>query len=369
MSGTFSLSRFVIVLSIILILAACGGGQSPAAPAPTNAPTLPASATPTETPPAPAPVTVGGPGAFNLPQPNIHLDMLDRYEAELLVQFNGEQTGETVERSIHLTLAYAGPEAQVTRLESSASDGNPAFLLAGQVAGTRFVQSASDTPCSSLADSQDTEAFTFGDPWRELPAVYGAELVGTETVNDFETEHYTFDQRAIRWAAGATAQGELWIAKGGGFLVRYRLTMQAPPGILGAASGAQTWQFDLRPLAADANLLPEGCAPVLTNFPLLPNAEAILRLPGYLSYTTSNDAAATGAFYRQALTAAGWKEQDAFNATPERAVLLFVRPIMEGETVTTQEIAAITLNPASAGVEVEIQVLSAEVPPATAAEP
>jgi hypothetical protein len=255
---------------------------------------------------------------------------------------------------------------QVTRLETSGTNEPLIFLVAGEVAGTRFLQSASDAPCSSQVDSQDTEIPTFGDPWSELPAVYGAELVGTETVNGFGTEHYTFDQRAIRWAANTTAQGELWVAQGGGFLVRYRLTMQAPLGVLSASSsGEQTWQFDLNPLAEDAALLPEGCAPVLADFAMLPDAAATLRMPGYLSYLTSSDLSAAAEFYRQELTNAGWEEKDAFNASTERTTLFFVRPILEGETVVMQEVATITLRPTAAGLKVEVQLIRAEVPPAS----
>lgn len=389
---------------IALLLVACSSGDPSATPAPTTAVPSAAAATeaatpgaagtaePTATPTDAEPGAagpVGGPGTFNLPQPGIQLDLLSRYQAELTVQFNGTQDGQPIERNTHLTLLTTGPGAQVTRLETSATGEEPIFLLAGEVAGTRFIQSVSDAgaetngveglsttynPCSSIVDSEDTEVFTFGDPWRELPPIYGAELAGEETVNDFETEHYTFDQRAIRWASGTTAQGDIWIAKastrsaGGGFLVRYRLTMQAPAGVLSAASGEQTWQFDLTPLAEDVALLPEGCAPVLTDFPLLPDATAALRLPGYLRYLTGSDLAAASEFYRQELGAADWQEQDAFNTNAERTILLFVRPIMEGEVVTAQEVATITLSAAPEGLKVEVHTLSADVPPPAATE-
>ncbi|MFP4343931.1 MAG: hypothetical protein ACLFU8_04465 [Anaerolineales bacterium] len=356
------LSCLILAWFVLLTLVACGGGDpvNPVAlpdPTLTGSPATSDDPAPTAEVAEPTVVAVGGPGAFNLPQPGAHLDLLDRYQAELLTHFRGEQDGQSIERSTHLALTYAGPDAQVTRLEGSATDEPPLFLLAGQVAGTHFVQSAGDAPCTSLVDEQDPETPTFGDPWRELPAVYGAEPVGSETVNDFETEHYTFDQRAIRWAAGSTAQGELWVAKEGGFLVRYRLVMQAPPGVLSATGGEQTWEFDLTPLPEDAQLLPEGCAPVLTDFALLPDAAATLRLPGYLSYRTGSEAAAAIEFYRQELAAAGWEEQDAFNATPERTVLFFVRPVMEDEAVTAQEVAAITLQTGDDDLKVEVQLL------------
>lgn len=365
---------------IALLLVACGSEDPSTTPAPTTAaatkpaaePTTELTASEATTPEVPA-TSVGGPGTFNLPQPSAQLDLLSRYQAELQIQFSSTQEGQTIERSTHLTLTYAGPGAQVTRLETSATGEEPIFLLAGEVAGTHFIQSASDAeverlsttynPCSSIVDSEDTEVFTFGDPWSELPAIYGAELVGEETINDFETEHYTFDQRAIRWASGTTAQGDIWIAKGGGFLVRYRLTMQAPAGVLSAGSSEQTWQFDLSSLAEDANLLPEGCDPVLTDFSLLPDATSILRLPGYLRYLTGSDLTAASEFYRQELGAGDWVEQDAFNTMPERTILFFVRPIMDGETVTMQEVATITLSPVSTSLKIEIHYLRTEVPP------
>lgn len=363
----FYCMSFILVVSL---LSACNSGQpSPTAEPTASLPTEPAASnlTPepgTAEPTTAAPITVGGSGVFNLPKPDVQIDILSRYQAELQMQFSGTQDGQAIERSTHLTLAYAGPGAQVTRLESRATGEEAVFLLAGEVAGTRFVQSASDAPCSSLVDSEDTEIPTFGDPWRELPAIYGAELVGEETINDFETEHYTFDQRAIRWATGTTAQGELWIAKGGGFLVRYRLTMQAPAGVLSAAGGEQTWQFDLNPLDEDANLLPEGCAPVLTDFPMLSDATESLRMPGFLSYLTDSDLNTAAEFYRQELVANGWQEQDAFNATPERTILFFVRPITaDDDTVTMQEVATITLRPAPTGLKIAIQLLRTEVPP------
>ena len=145
-----TLFRFVMVISILLMLPACKGGQSSGEVTPV--PTTAAGQTPEEQ----APVVVGGPGDFSLPQPGAQVELLSRYQAELVVEFNGEQDGQPVERSTRLTLAYAGPEAQVTRLETSATHETPIFLLAGQVAGTHFLQSASDAPCSSLLDSQDT---------------------------------------------------------------------------------------------------------------------------------------------------------------------------------------------------------------------
>ncbi len=360
MHRQYLLFRVVMGIAILLMLPACKGGQASGdvTVAPTTLEPLPEELV--------VPVEIGGPGDFNLPQPGAYLESLSRYQAELLVQFNGEQAGQPVERTTHVTLAYAGPDAQVTRLEISATHEAPIFLLAGQVAGTHFLQSDSDVPCSSLVDSQDTEPSTFGNPWQELPAVYGAELVGSETLNGFETNHYTFDQRAIRWAADTTAQGDVWVTQDGGFLVRYRLTMQVPLGVLSAvSSGEQTWQFDLTALPEDAVLLPEGCAPVLTDFVLLPDAADTLRMPGFLSYVTSSDQATAMQFYRQELAAAGWEEQDAFNANPERTVLFFVRPILEGETVTMQEIATITLRPATVGFKVEVHLLRTEVlPPA-----
>ena len=366
MSRKSLLFQCLSTVCIILILAACSGKPA-ATPTPAGNPTTSGDATPiaqpTSTTPVP-PITVGGPGPFNLPQPGAQRDLLSRYQAELRVHFNGEQEGKPVERSTHLTLVYAGPEAQVTRLETSNTVGEaPIFLLAGQVGETRFLQADSAMPCSSMADEEDPETPVFGDPWAELPAVYGAELAGFETVNGFETEHYTFDQRAIRWAAGATAQGDLWVAKGGGFLVRYRLIMQAPAGVLSAVSdGEQRWEFDLTPLEEGVELLPEGCAPVLSDFILLPDAAKTLRLPGYLSYITSSELEAAAQLYRQELTAAGWQEQDAFNATTTRTLLFFVRPLPEDETTPMQEIATITLRPAPAGLKVEVQVLRIETP-------
>ncbi len=358
-----TLTHLILVSFVLVTLVACGGSNAPAVPTLTSSPAAAATSTPSNPDGDATPAVIGGPGTFHLPEPGAHLDLLARYQVELVTQFHGELEEEPFERTTHLTLAYAGSDAQVTRLEVSATDAEPLFLLAGQVAGTRFVQSDIEAPCSSLVDEQETEAPIFGDPWRELPAVYGAELVGMETLHDFETEHYSFDQRALRWAADTTAQGELWIAKGGGFLVRYRLTMQAPPGVLGAAGGQKTWQFDLTPLPEDALLLPEGCAPVLTDFVLLPDAAAILRLPQYLSYHTTSSLAAAVEFYRQALTTEGWEEQDAFDASSERTVLFFVRPIWEGEVVTVQEVAAITLQPVEDGLKVGVQLLRAEVPP------
>ncbi|MBN1922901.1 MAG: hypothetical protein JW892_16745 [Anaerolineae bacterium] len=358
---------------VALLLVACSSSGPSATAAPTVILPTEVSAsdmTPDDDiaePTASTPISVGGPGALNLTQPGAHLDSLSRYQAELQTRFSGTQNGQALERSTHLTLAYAGPGAQVTRLESRVTGEEPIFLLAGEVAGTRFIQSASDAPCSSLVDSEDTETPTFGDPWSEIPAIYGAELMGEETVNGFETEHYTFDQRAIRWAAETTAEGELWIAKDGGFLVRYRLSMQAPAGVLSAAEGEQTWQFDLNPLSEDANLLPESCAPVLTDFPMLPDASQSLRMPGFLSYLTGSDLNAAAEFYRQELATAGWQEQDAFNVTPERTVLFFVRPITEDDdTVTMQEVATITLgSSAPTGFKIEIQTLRTAVPPPT----
>lgn len=151
------------------------------------------------------------------------------------------------------------------------------------------------------------------------------------------------------------------MAREGGWVVKYSLQIQAPLGVLGAGlEGAQTWEYEAAPVQEVG--LPEGCSPALDGYPTLADAKDVVRMNGAIRYTSVSGLDEAVQFYQDQMKASGWDEQQAFPATAEQAVLVFNKA---GEK--DQQVASITLRVKAGALSVDIQAITAPLPPTPAA--
>jgi hypothetical protein len=337
MAATFLVRRSAAHLLVLVLLAvsqACspsaGGGQ------------------PT---PGQSEVTVSkditwGPGPFSYPDPRTGLADLTSYGSKLTASFSGTRDGSTETWSrTYSMLAANEPLARQWHIESSSNGSAPEVIFHAESNGMDYekhgdaacVARTSD-PTLLLSDHLELTSF--------LDAVIGAEEVGSETVNEIEATHYTFDQRALGQDGLTEANGELWVAVDGGYLVKYLLTSKAGPDFFGKGlDGTLTVDYELTAPNAPVEIsLPDDCPPGLIAAPTLPDATDISSLPGVLSFHSSTSIADAAAFYQKELPPLGWIDggdaaisdtSTALTFTKEgQAMIVTIDAADQGSTVT-----------------------------------
>ena len=320
------IAAFIIVLAFLAT--SCGGSPQKAAPLeataventsqpgtpvqplanPTTQETTAAGVpVPTETSAAP----LRGPGAIDLTEPASGLESLPNYQAVLKLAFNGQRDGQPYQSARTYTLTVQrDPAARLLVEEAIAPDGAASRRVFADLSGVVYRQETVDGPCqASLADGE--ENLSKFEPASLLPHALGAEAAGEETLDGIATQVLKFGTQALgAQTLGTTgeAEGSASIASQGGYLVRYSLRLQAGEEVFGAGlQGEQTWEYTLTQPEAEEFKLPEACPQGGLDLAALPGAENILRLPGYLRYTTSQEASSVRAFHSDQLALDGWQ--------------------------------------------------------------
>ena len=175
----------------------------------------------------------------------------------------------------------------------------PARRVLAEVAGVIYQVSA-DGECEMLLPGR--RPLEARQPTAGLPPVIGAEESGRETVNGVQATRYTFDARATTYGDQAVAEGQLWVAEQGGYVLRYELTVS---GVIGDdVDGVVTWSYSLEPTGAVG--LPAECAHVAVDAPLPDDAARILRGHGIMIFETQLGVAEGAALYADRLPPLGW---------------------------------------------------------------
>jgi hypothetical protein len=248
-----------------------------------------------------------------LPQPAIGLAALQSYQVTFHQDVTGSLDGKPFERHSETDLTRAGTSGDydlTSQIQGSAEPSTYQRLIS--ISRALYRWAAADQGCSGTFNDQPSNPAT--DPASLLLPVYQASQVGSETVNGIAAIHYHFDQHSLNLADTATpASGEVWIAAQGGYVVKYTLNIQAPaqpdPDGLQAA---QTWSYEVSQVNAISGIdLPDGCLPVLTDIPVMTDAQDLMRGNGMTGFTTASSAAQVVSYFIQNLPPLGWKNDQA----------------------------------------------------------
>jgi len=358
-----SAASMLIFILLAVTLAGCGapaaatsaapGAAQPGSKQPAAAASLPAAGQPVQPPP----------GSFNLPDAGANLDGLGAYQSTLVTAFNGTRGGRPYTAGSTLTRQLTqNPAASLTTLDSTSSDGQPLWMAGGEFDGLTFLQTGADQACQAASKDAGGGEFSLPDAAAQLPGITGAEKVGDETVGGVTAVRYHFDQRSLRgYPAGVSADGDVWVAVEGGFVVSYQLKLNAPEGVLGAGlAGEQSWAYEVKP-GLQAVALPDACAGLPYDFPRMPDAAGVTLMDGYLDYLTAGPADAVSSFYNDRLTGQGWTRMAGAQAGQPGAAdaLLFKKVDGDKETTAWVDVAA-------AGAQTRVEVILSVVSPETA---
>ncbi|MFQ3660782.1 MAG: hypothetical protein SNJ69_00165 [Chloroflexaceae bacterium] len=119
-----------------------------------------------------------------------------------------------------------------------------------------------------------------------------AQLVNRgETVNGVLTDHYTLDQETINQFGATVEKADLWVARDGGYLVRYDLTIEVTPNSTGWADslrgadpmseGTIVYNWSLEDINKTTVTIPSTCGEqaVGLDLPLPPGTQVDLAIP------------------------------------------------------------------------------------------
>ena len=249
-----------------------------------------------------------GPGSFDYPDPAAGLDGLSSFKASLTVSFNGNQSGQASQWSNTSVLIYQNePRARILTFETTAVVADPQPPLRAEMNGVEYEQVADGT-CISRPLDLENSIIEFLNPVIALQGVLGAEEAGQETVNEIETNHYTFDERALGQAGLNKSSGELWVASQGGYLMRYHLETEGDENYFGEGmAGTITWDYELSEVnQVETIQLPADCPAGMVDAPILPDAANVTNMPGLLKYDTTTSVPEAAAYYEQELLSRGW---------------------------------------------------------------
>jgi len=317
-------SRIFAVIGIVLILAlsACSGKDAtPGQASETSGGTITENTSGgSESPDEPA---TTGKGDFNLNNPAAGLEELTSYQVTLIMKFEGTSNGSPFSAEQQFSAAVDRLASLRTLTENyENSNGETDALNTTALGGLVYALDTETQTCNAVSTGE-SDARVY-EPAGSLPAFRGGEEAGSEIIDGVNAKVYTFDALALNAGKDAKADGKVWIADPGGWVVKYSLTLQAGEEVFGKGyEGTQTWEYTLTQANTAVVELPQGCTAPLTGLPVLEDAAGLQQLPGGMHYSTAQSADAVGTFYKDQLTAAGWEVKNELPSGSAGAQWLF----------------------------------------------
>ena len=210
-----------------------------------------------------------------------------------------------------------------------------------QLDGVSYMDMA-DLGCVTTSEGEMMdEDFGVFDANQVLGNVGEAQLIGEETINGIETLHYTFDETTLQddLSEFEWAEGDVYIAKEGNYVVRFHLEGEGDATALGALIEEESaedtqlafMEVDMELLSINepvAITIPEACEEgglANSEYPVLDDAYESSSFGGILTYKTETAFADAVAFYQDAFSAGGWTyvENESFIAEGSTALMYF----------------------------------------------
>lgn len=266
------------------------------APANTPAQMIPAVPPPTGGTPA-APATGGGAPTIPLPQSQANLAQLESYRMTVVSKMNGKTTdGKTIESQTTYTQAVHRPSKSGYTLVVEERQGAPSTRSElYSVGDTLYIYQRQDGKelCqpSMMAGMGDTLR-GIADSMTAPVQAGAAQLVNRgETVNGVLTDRYTLDQETINQFGASVEKADLWVARDGGYLVKYDLTIKVTSNTSGwvemlgggaqVAEGTIVYNWSVEDINKTTITLPSVCSgqTVGVDLPLPPGAQVDMAMP------------------------------------------------------------------------------------------
>lgn len=368
------MKRLLFLFSLLLVVGtACGSGPEEA-PAPAPALESPATSTPAPATPIPEPSTptalptdtpaaeASEPAAAEPSDEGSELlgdeaiaapDSLESYRSIMRFSYEGvDQDGNPDSSSIEIETEYVR-DSQARRMIMSgmglAMPGDQDRVAMVEIGDTMYFQvegewltiSGEETP---FTDTEDAALLDSGFLFSDLE---GAKRVRPdESINGVDSRHYTFDEEVLSPLLGLTgedrisAQGEVWIAKDGGYVTRYVMDVEVVEGSGGLlaptlSQGTLHMELELQDVnSADIVIEPPvdlSAGVSLSGFeesslPLPEGTTIVVASSQFVMAESSLTAAELQAFFEEAMAELDWtKDEDASVAFGELVNLVFTK--------------------------------------------
>ncbi len=328
---TKTLKLFVPLALLIILSLGCslsGGDKTPPTAAPANGeatePTA-AAAEPTDAAAKPG----DGEEEGSLSSITEGLQNLDSYRSHLKMTFQSDTEGETEQQVIEMDIEYVhDPLAQHIVLQGGDSEGTfEVFHIGDQQ--YLFMGEGQCMSSSSDEDMMDTELFDPDDIMGGLDNLHRVQP--DETINGVPCHHYNFDQTSMLGENFASAQGDVWIAVDGGYVVKYVMQAEGTDPETQQV-GHIAWEYQLRDVNTPITIeLPEACAGAgaESEFPIMADATNMTTMTGMTMYESASSFDDVVAFYQEQMPANGWSDTGGGFSSPGNTMLNYGK---EGRT-------------------------------------
>lgn len=263
-------------------------------------------------------------------------ETLDSYQMDMLIATTISKTTQVVRATI--LVSTDPPQSQMTFTFEGVEDMvDMDSMSITQIEGVSYTNMP-EFGCFTTPASEADDAFSNSlDANEFLEEVGEATLVGEETINGIETVHYTFDETAIEdeMTQFNWAQGDVYIAKEGNYVVRFRIEGEGLVGGFGLDLDEASADDALGLIVVEMNLsqvnepvsltVPAECENsnlAEADFPMLADAYETSSFGGIATYKTAASFADAVAFYQDSLTTAGWVYQEADSFIMDGSVAL-----------------------------------------------
>jgi hypothetical protein len=311
----------VLVLALAALACGIGGGggqtseEATAEPAPSGGETGEVSTSEEEAPPAPASTEQD----LTLSTLTEGLAALKSYKSTFTVQFVGkDEQGQPVDGSLVTQEEFTQePRAQRVAITSSGfsqgqveQSGTFEMITIGDTSYMVTQDEDGERSCVAMSSDEDTQPEQGLFSPDVMGGVSGAKYVGEETVNGLRAKHYTWKEGSLGALGFASAEGEVWVAVDGEYVVKYTAEATGKGMLFGTTEeeGTVTIEYNLTEVNGSFQIEPPAdCEAPATDIPIMPDAQEKSAFGEMVTYTSASAFADVVAFYKTEMPNSGWQ--------------------------------------------------------------
>jgi len=254
------------------------------------------------------------------------LESLAHYQATLNREIKATISANSIERSDQITFAsWKNEKASFETLSTKRNNGSRWTMTAGQVDKAGYFLLDKELGCQVFWDEENIQV-SDGDFLAYLYPLDLGQAAGNETINGIASRVYPINSDSLG-LDGVEANGKVWLAVDGGFLVKYSLELTGGEALFGkGTTGTLTIEYELSEVNDGSSVeYPPGCSPVLLDIPAMENAQEVQRLPGWLSYRSTSSPSEIQGFYETFFSSQEWSKTNVITGEDSGLELFFSR--------------------------------------------
>jgi hypothetical protein len=256
---------------------------------------------------------------------------LDSYRSHFEMSFQDTSSDEAEVWTLVMDTEYIrDPFAQRVVIGGSDAEGG---LESVRIGDQQYFVFGEEDECMSSSvgegEPMETELFEPDDFFGELGKA--RRVRPDEEVNGILCRHYTFDETFFTWDDISSAEGEMWVAVDGDYVVKHVLEAEGKNPTTGE-EGHIEWLYEVNDINGSFSIEPPAdCEAAESEFPVMVDAIDLSTLAGMVTYNSPSSFDDVLAFYQEEMVAWGWSEGEGSFVSEGTAMLSYTK---DGDTVT-----------------------------------